>query len=289
MAAPTEALNEPPTSDLSTFWRLPEGELPHEETIRCLRALGGSGEVTGKELLDLGYFLNEHEDACTSWPGDQLLAILAEMFDGRIPSLADREEVHTDLELIEREYVRVVAPERDDKPALPLDSIRTELLKLPKIDRSVVIECVEIGKEVTVDLWHQSCNCPNWNDYRARLKTGDVRRCCVHMVEAYHLAIEEGNVPDCQPAFQELMADRARRGRSIDAHAEWKLVKIRMRPHIVIYGHRAWNYVYAPDEGASYSRFAYHSDEQRWSFGRARSNAKTIELFIAEAGAGHVS
>jgi hypothetical protein len=62
-----------------------------------------------------------------------------------------------------------------------------------------------------------------------------------------------------------------------------------MRPHIVIYGHRAWNYVYAPDEGASYSRFAYHSDEQRWSFGRAPSNAKTIELFIAEAGAGHVS
>ena len=100
--------------------------------------------------------------------------------------------------------------------------------------------------------------------------------------------MENGELNGAQPVLKELMADRHRRGRSLDPHSKWKLVKIRMRPHIAIYGNGDWGYVYAPD-GAGFSRFAYHQQEQRWSFGQMPQSTKTMELFFAEALAGRVN
>ena len=67
---------ENPFEDLDTKWRLPEGETPHVETIRLLRTLGGSNEITNKELTQLAYFLNEHRDARHAWPGERLFHLL---------------------------------------------------------------------------------------------------------------------------------------------------------------------------------------------------------------------
>lgn len=285
------ALDSPfgsPFENASEAWRIPDGERPHDETIGCLRAIGGLGEVTNKELLALGYYLNEHRDARHSWPGERLVKVLAEMYSGHLPSKTDRDEIHTDLEFIERECARVAPPGEDIDDPLPLSSIKIEDVPLPMLNRTVTVECADSRTTFEADLHRQSCDCPTWPHARGKLKLNDIRRCCAHLVSAYHQMIENGELEGVQPVLKELMADRDRRGRSLDPHSRWKLLKIRMRPHIAIYGNGEWSYVYAPDAGG-FSRFAYHNEQKRWSFGQPPKSAKTVELFFAEAVSGRIN
>jgi len=282
---PLESLFE----DSESAWRIPENTIPHHDTVRALRAIGGNGEVTSKELLALAYYLNEHRDARHNWPGERLLHILVGMFDGHVPSRGDRERIHSDLAAIERECGRVAVVEEPREAALPMSAIRVEDFTLPPADQTVEIECADSGTTFQADLRHQSCNCPAWPNHRSRLKPNDPRRCCAHMVEAYHRLARNDELPDVHPIFKDLVADRAHRGRSLDVHARWKLVKIRMRPHILIYGNnKEWSYAYAPD-GTGYTRFAFHNTEKRWSFGQQPQSAATLEAFLEEALAGRIT
>lgn len=287
MRDPFDVPFDSPFNASASTWRIPEGVTPHEDTIRVLRAIGGAGEVTSKELLALAYYLNEHRDARHSWPGESLTTILAAMFEGHTPSRTDRDAVHTDIEAIERECYRVAITEEDEETAIPMSSIRMEDFQLPPASQTVEIKCPDSETRFQVDLHHQTCNCPTWPNHRSRLKLNDPRRACSCMVEAYHQLIQNDELPGIQPIFKDIMADRAHRGRSIDVHSKWKLVKIRMRPHVVSYGSKVWSYVYAPD-GAGFTRFAFNNEEKRWSFGQCPRSAKTIEAFLKEAQAGRL-
>lgn len=247
-------------------WRLPDGESPQAETVKVLRSLGGFGEVTNKELMWLAYFLNENREARHSWPGEQLLQILVEMFDHRTPTKADRDLLCGDLAAIERECARVAAGcEVED--GVPPGSVRVEELPLPEANRTIEVYCEDGHTRFEVDLHRQSCMCPGWPTQRAKLRHGDVRRCCTHMVEAYHKLIEAGELTGVPPILRAVFEDRAKRGRSCDAASSWKYLKIKMRPYLVILRHHGWTYVYAPDEGSEFSRYAYDLREARWSYG----------------------
>lgn len=257
-----------PFADAGLKWRLHDGETPHAETVRMLRSLGGSGEVTGKELLWLAYYLNEHREARHSWPGERLLHELAAMFDHHAPTVGDRETIRADLEAIERECARVAAPLADE-PEVPLEAVRVEELLLPEVDRTLEIFCEEVRDSYLVDLRRQTCNCAVWPKNRSRLRHGDVRRCCSHMVEAYRQLIETEELPGVPPILRAVFADRALRGRSCDTEASWRLLKIKLRPYLVILRNHGWSYVYAPDVDAEITRYAYDPAEHRWSFGQA--------------------
>lgn len=275
MRNPFEATLE----DAPDFWILPQGEIPHADTIRFLRIIGGSGEVTNKELLALAYYLNGSRDARHSWPGEKLTHILAEMFGEHTPSNAERDDIHSDIEAIERECSRVAGPPSHEEDAISLKAIRIEDFPLPQIDRKIRIGCSDSGATFEVDLHHQRCNCPTWPTHRLNLKLCDVRRACRHMVEAYHQLIKSDEIPSVQPIFKEIIADRARRGRSIDVHSRWLVLKIRMRPHVICYGLRGWSYAYTLD-GDGFNRFAFHNEEKRWSFAQLPKSAKTIEAYL---------
>lgn len=263
-----------PFEDVGDKWRLPENAVPHEDTVKVLRSLGGSGEVTNKELTWLAYHLNEDHEARHSWPGEQLFQALVEMFDHRTPAAADRDLIRQDLIAIERECSRV-APPAPGEPALPLSTIRVEEVLLPEVDRTIAVFCDEINDTFDVDLHRQSCSCPVWPKHRSKLRHGDVRRCCNHMVEAYNQLIDAGELTDIIPVLKSVFADRARRGRSIDPASTWKQLKIKMRPYLVMLRHHGWSYVYAPD-GADFSRYAYDPEAGRWSFGQAPMNGETV-------------
>ena len=289
MGKTIEAPYESPFVEPATAWQLPAGTVPHEDTIHCLRTLGGNGVVTNRELLQLGHYLNENHEARHSWPGERLIHILAEMFDGHTPSKTDRDEIHGDLEVIERECARVALPSTGTESIVPLTAMRIEELELPKLNLTLPVECDDSRVEFMADLRHRCCDCPAWAHHRGRLKPGDVRRCCVHLVEAYHQVISDGSMPNCPPILRDLFADRASRGRSLDPSARWKLVKIRLRPHIVIWSNREWSYVYAPERNGAFTRFAYMPEENRWAFGCEPGSARSLELFLTEAIAGHVT
>lgn len=272
---------ENPFEDLDTKWRLPEGETPHVETIRLLRTLGGSNEITNKELTQLAYFLNEHRDARHAWPGERLFHLLVGMFDHRTPTRDDRDEVLRDLGAIEKECARAAAPPPQE-PAVPLTAIKVSDPPLPEVNTSVDVFCEEVGNTFAADLRRQSCACPGWPTNRSKLRHGDLRRCCAHMVEAYQQLIEDGGLADTSPIMKAVFADRALRGRSCDPKATWKLLKIKMRPYLAILRHHGWSYVYAPDGGSGFSRYAYEPDADRWSFGQPPVNHRAVSDWMRQ-------
>lgn len=267
-----------PFVDAGEKWRLAADETPHPDTLRVLRSLGGSGEVTTKELLWLAYYLNEHREARHSWPGERLMGELVEMFDHRTPTLSDRELIQHDLVAIEQECARV-APAPPAEEPLPSSAIRVEELPLPEVNRTVEVFCEEARDTFAVDLHRQSCVCPTWPKNRSKLRHGDLRRCCNHMVEAYQKLIEDGELEEVPPIMKAVFADRARRGRSCDPSASWTLLKIKLRPYLVILRHHSWSYVYAPD-GPDFTRFAFDPDADRWSYGQAPVNSGSVVAWM---------
>ncbi len=264
-------------------WLLQPDVEPHQETVHFVRSLGGSGEITVKELTLLAYYLNENREARHSWPGELLFQSLAGMFDHRTPSKADRDGFNQDLEEIERECSRVAVVIADEGPEIALDSLRVEELPLPVLDKTIEIFSDDVGHSYNVNLHRQSCSCPGWSASRSKYNAGDLRRCCTHMIEAYLQVIQAGELPDCSPVFHALMEDRVRRGRSLDPKFTWRLVKIKLRPHLVIHASRGWSYVYAPGGNSTFSRYAFEVDERRWAFGHVPGSGKAIESYLDDA------
>lgn len=271
--------DDSPFEDSANQWRIPEGETPHEKTVRMLQGIGGFGVLTNKELLTLAYYLSDHRDARHSWPGEKLVHMLAELFAGHAPTHEDRENLHRDLDAIETECSRLAAPfPEDDKIAA--NAVRGEEIPLPELNKTVSVECEEVRSAFEVNLKWQQCSCTSWPNHRSKLKHGDIRRCCAHMAVAYLQELNGDGIEDCPPVFKALMEDRVRRGRSLDPRAKWKIIKIKLRPHLAIYGHTDWSYVFAPEAGGTFVRYSFNTVEKRWAFGRPPDFARPSREFL---------
>lgn len=269
-----------PFEEAVNQWAVPDGTVPHEDTIKMLQGLGGFGVLTNKELLTLAYYLNDHRDARHAWPGEKLVHMLAELFNDRTPTHDDREDLHRDLNAIEKECSRMSRPPSDAEAEIASNAIRVEDLPLPDLDKVSEVQCEEARSAFEVNLKRQQCSCPAWPNHRAKLKHGDIRRCCSHMAEAYLNEMNSGGIEDAPPVFKALMEDRVRRGRSLDPRARWKVLKIKLRPHLAVYGHTVWSYVFAPETGGGFVRYSFNTEEKRWAFGRAPNFRAAIEKFL---------
>lgn len=189
-----------PFEEAVNQWAVPDGTVPHEDTIRMLQGLGGFGVLTNKELLTLAYYLNDHRDARHAWPGEKLVHMLAELFSDRTPTHDDRENLHRDLDAIEKECSRLSGAHSDAEGEIASNAIRVEDLPLPDLDKISAVQCEEARSAFEVNLKRQQCSCPTWPNHRAKLKHGDIRRCCSHMAEAYLNEMNSGGIEDA-PQF----------------------------------------------------------------------------------------
>ena len=161
--------------------------------------------------------------------------------------------------------------------------MRVEDLTLPVIDREIEIAAEGSRSGFKVDLGRHTCSCPGWFGNRRQFKDGDLKLCCAHMAAAFVTVFSEGVADDSPRILKDLLAERTRRGRGVDHKSQWKLLKLRMRPHLISFGGGDWSSVYAYDAKTDFQRFAYDRDAGRWSFGAAPQGHVAMVDFLSRS------
>jgi hypothetical protein len=268
-------------------WKMPEGIFPHADTIEELCNIAGAGKLTEKEVFDLCYFLNEHRDARHTWPGEKLFAYLHGIVESGHVTDANCAHLCDILEQIERDCSRV-APVIETGDPIPETAIRIEDIVLPTLEKRVQVASVTGTSQYEVDLQRHTCSCPGWYGNRRTFRDATLKLCCTHMAIAYGLefdredADEDEELRKIHPLFKNLMRERSLRGRGLDHLSRWKMIRIKMHPHLVGYGDNEWCVVYAPCALRAYRRHGFNTKEQRWAFGARPADSQPIEDFLLE-------
>lgn len=273
-----ELFGSPFGEDLSG-WALPNGFRPHEETIELIRGISGSGSLTQQEVFLLAEYLNNCRDARHAWPGGQLFRQLHEMFGAGEVTEADFGYLGRVLEELDVQNSRVAEPPPAED-LLPDSAVRIEDMELPRIERSMVIAAEGTRRGFDTDLARHTCSCPGWYGNRRSFEEGQIERCCAHLAAAFVEVFNEEEPPAAPRILIDLMAERLRRGRGIDPKSRWKLLKIRMRPHLVSLKRGTPSSVYVYDAGRVLRRHVYHPVAKQWSFGSAPVNHRTLAAFV---------
>jgi hypothetical protein len=162
---------------------------PSELLLLC-ESIIEDGELTYDELYQLAEWLNNHQEACSNWPGSLLVASLQKAWaDGKITKTEARQVARIIIE------VRKEAAKRDAEKAsertmeIASEAARTfDLTRphLPAIPFSTRIRSqTKRSAWYEVDLRGPTCTCPDFRSFRHRLTAGHLTRCCKHIFDAY--------------------------------------------------------------------------------------------------------
>jgi len=256
----------------------------HPGTLQVIRRITDDGILCEREVWDLAEYLNNNEVARAEWPGCDLFPILHEVFEDGI---LDEHEMKGLAEILAQiEHYCAGPPEttnaQSPKPeyeSVSLAAINIENIELPKVEKTVKIPCKPSGEIYRVNLRNHTCNCPAWKGNRKGFPIGDFKRACVHIVDAFGVAVKEGGTQGIPSVFTHLIEDLSQRGRGIDPNAEWKLLKVQSHPHLVAVGPE-WCAVYARKAGEGFDRYAYNLSEQRWAYCDQPKNHLYLEKFL---------
>jgi len=162
---------------------------PREILVLC-ESIMEDGELTYDELYRLGEWLNNHQEACSNWPGNLLVEPLQKAWaDGKVTKTEARQVGRVILQ------IRKEAAKRDEEEAIAYatkiasQAARTFELthpNLPTIPFTTRVKShTKRGVFYEVNLSGPSCTCPDFLSFRHRLSAGHLTRCWKHVFRAY--------------------------------------------------------------------------------------------------------
>lgn len=238
------------------------------------------GEFTYDEIYRLSEWLNEHEQACEHWPGNQLVDSLQQAWaDGTITS-AEARDISRVVLRVEKESAKHEAGLEFEKArdAAALASRRFDPTHaiLPLIlFTGHVKSLTEPGVTYDVNLDAPSCTCPDFKANRQKLPLGHLGRCCKHICAAYAQLEPSIGWPGWLRAF-------IHAGWRPDPAQQWTVAEVNGRLVLISSAsHRGWTHVFASDHGP-YERYGYNLDEHRWAYDQAPPAPERLERAIAE-------
>ncbi len=252
----------------------------HKPTLEVIRKITDDGILTEQEVFDLADYLNKNEEARNNWPGDSLFEILHQVFEDGILSedeMARLAKILTDIETLCANQFRPPSVERNK---IAQSEIKLDELLLPRVQKTIEISVKDSDDSFKVNLAQHTCSCPGWFGNRKDFKPGSLKRCCLHMAEAFWQQVQVGAPEEWPRLFKDFVEELSYRGRGVDPGATWKLLKIEEKPYLVSYGDNEWSNVYAPIEGGKFDRYGYSRKEQRWAFGQIPEHYQVIEEFL---------
>lgn len=243
-----------------------------EPVIRYLRALTCNGELSTAEVWELANWLNQQpEKILTNWPGKPLVKALQKVFADKELTPVELEEIANTLVAIEelwRETFPAAANSDAEEIPSPVNFIEETRPEVPSITIEAEMPEEGRGDTFTVDLQHHTCTCPEWMENRGVYRQGDYRRCCVHLMRAFHSLAQDQASLRRDPLFLAFIEEHARRKKGVDLDVVWRVVVV--NGSRVLYGAAPtseWINVYAQDDDEEYKRFGYNRKKKRWSYG----------------------
>ncbi|HUS37512.1 MAG TPA: hypothetical protein VM680_19345 [Verrucomicrobiae bacterium] len=248
-----------------------------EPVVRYLRTMTGNGELSSGEVWELANWLNQQpEKILTSWPGKPLVKALQKVFADKELTAPELEEIAGTLVAIEelwRETFTTAAVAIEEEIPSPVNFIEENKPEAPSIDIEAEMPDEGRSNTFTVDLKHHTCTCPEWMENRGVYPQGDYRRCCVHLLRAFHSLAQDQASLRRDPLFLAFIEEHSRRRKGVDLDVIWRVVVVNGTR--VLYGAAPtseWVNVFAPDDEEEYRRFGFNRKKKRWSYGERPPN-----------------
>lgn len=239
-------------------------EYDPSELLRVCDSIIEDGEISGDEAYQLAEWLNNHREACYSWPGDSLVKLLQEIWsDGKVTKTELR-QLGRVLVRIRKESVKRASQQAHDRvlemvadACSNFDMAHPRLLSIPCTLQ--IRSHSEPGLLYEVNLEHPTCDCPDWLTQRQRLPVGHITRCCKHVLDAYrHLRPRTGWPGWLAPFLDD--------GWPPHPHTEWLLADAGGLYALVSTAPKGWANVYVAS-GNGHGRYGYNIHEDRWAYG----------------------
>ena len=247
------------------------------ELIALCEDILDDDEVTVEEVNSLGDWLDSHEEARRSWPGEVLAAPIQEVrLDNKV-NKTELKRVAALLRRVQKEWVR----RREE--AVQLATVEKATAASKRLDLSVaVLPSIPVTVQVKshsdrkllydVDLTGPSCSCPDWRGKRSHLPTGSLTRCCKHVLDALGQVQPVDGWPGWLGAFLE-------HGWRPHPDKRWFVVGSSPDFSLVSTGGNDWADVFSMVNDR-YQRFGYNVSERRWSYGQSPTRATEIAKAI---------
>jgi hypothetical protein len=245
------------------------------ELLHLCRTITDDGDLTDKELYSLAEWLNEHPDACHSWPGNVLVDPLQRVWaDGKI-NCTELKEMAIVLWRIESEYSRAYSSAKVQEA---LDSFTVSEARLPVVSLQAKVPSSTGDEPYDIDLAAHTCTCGDWVYKRREIGAGEIGRACKHIMKALRDVAPQGGWPAW---FAGLIEDCCLRDRGPHSADLWYVVNVADHPVLFGTGASDWANVFEMKDG-QYTRFGYNVIEDRWAYGERPYRSGTIVKAIRE-------
>jgi hypothetical protein len=218
--------------------------------------------------------LNNHDEACSHWPGEDLVRPLQEIWaDGKVTRTELRRLTGL-LRSIHNEWTKVQSDELMKRARQQVEELAASMPppepKVPSINLTMRIKShTQRDVRYDVDLSGPGCTCPDWRGCRADLPVGHLTRCCKHTLDAYPQIVPRGLWSGWIGAY-------IASGWSVSPKTEWSLISVGRTTWLVSTpGEDEWMNFYAQENGL-YERFGYSLTDERWSYGIEPSSVKEL-------------
>lgn len=259
-------------------------------TLEVIRQMSEAEAIAEEDVLNLATYLNEHDGARHSWPGNMLFDYLLNVFeDGNMRSY----ELDAFARIVEGILIHAdgMAAEaaRSDTQAISLEAAADGVVLLPDLahlDEQGVNEQPGLPEMFFAKTM---CDCLDWQTARRKLPPNSPGRLCKHLSLGLYTAI--GQLPDDARVVRRLVAWAAEAKRALAPQPQWQVVIDQEPLLIAAWGSGAACDIYSESETGEIGSFSYHLVEKQWRFGeRPRlSHDERLKNFLADRIAGHAA
>lgn len=247
------------------------------EFFELLEQIVEDGELTYKEIEEVGKWINANRGARTEWPVSEFYKLLKGVFaDGKIDR-SEAVQVARLIQSVRRERARRNAGNRTPTVSeLVLSSIANFNFAVPKLPsiatRLSIPSESDDSLSYEVDLAGPTCDCPDFKAVRGKLPIGHVSRCCKHIIDGYSRLRPQDGWPGWFDAFIE-------QGIRPNPKLEWTVVPIGEFFALVSSPMKGWGNVYLQDDSGN-EQFGYNVSEDRWSYDNPPPGATKLKAAI---------
>ena len=260
---------------------------PNPDTLHFIRRLTEDGVLTDDEIWSLGSFLNDHDEARESWPGNAIYEVLCSIFaDGKLDP-HEIEALTLILNGIELQCAGATEShfKQREIPAAPPPEIPIDVhdFFLPQVDRDLEIQPSSQFEEVCkINLKEHKCSCIEWMYKRRVLAEKSPGRACKHIVKGFRIAVleDEKAKKNWHQKFVDLIHLHCDQDKGFEAIPLWKLVQSGDDEFIVSWGEKEWCQVYSRNLEGMLDRYAYSLTDKRWAYGAMPLNSAVVDKYF---------
>lgn len=233
-------------------------------TLEFLQRISSTEAIDENDAMDLAAYLNDHEGARHSWPGNMLFDFLVNVYEDGSMREYELQALARIVEGVLLQAAGMAAEAAENEPApLDEDDAPDGALLLP--DLTYLDDLEPNGQPGIPDIFYSNmeCDCLDWQSSRRRVPANSPGRICRHL--ARHMFQNLDLLPVKRIHLRKLINWSGASQRGLPPQSEWRILPIGEETLIAAWGNGKLCWVFAPVKDGKLELYSYDLGEKVWS------------------------